>query len=84
MSDMRVIEHGAGGAPDVMTISSRPVPQPEAGEILIKVAAAGVNGPDLKQRRVADPQIRLAGAGGRQRGPEVIGARGPQAVPDRP
>ena len=51
MSDMRVIEHGAGGAPDVMTIGSRPVPQPEAGEILIKVAAAGVNGPDLKQRR---------------------------------
>ncbi|MEL6998068.1 MAG: NAD(P)H-quinone oxidoreductase [Pseudomonadota bacterium] len=51
MTDMRVIEHGAGGAPDVMAVRTRPVPSAKPGEILIKVAAAGVNGPDLKQRR---------------------------------
>ncbi|MEM9062816.1 MAG: NAD(P)H-quinone oxidoreductase [Pseudomonadota bacterium] len=51
MTNMRVIEHGAGGAPEVMAIRSRPVPEVKPGEILIKVAAAGVNGPDLKQRK---------------------------------
>ena len=51
MADMKIIEHGLGGAPNVMTIGSRAVPEVGTGEILIKVAAAGVNGPDLKQRR---------------------------------
>ncbi|MEM7684242.1 MAG: NAD(P)H-quinone oxidoreductase [Pseudomonadota bacterium] len=51
MTDMRVIEHGAGGAPDVMAVRTRPVPSAKPGEILIKVSAAGVNGPDLKQRK---------------------------------
>ncbi len=48
---MRVVEHGAGGSPDVMTIGERQRPEPGPGQLLIKVAAAGVNGPDLKQRR---------------------------------
>lgn len=51
MSDMRIIEHGMGGAPDVMKIGTRARPEAGPGQILIKVAAAGVNGPDLKQRR---------------------------------
>ena len=51
MSDMRVIEHGKGGTPDVMQIGSRARPEAGEGRVLIKVAAAGVNGPDLKQRR---------------------------------
>ena len=51
MAEMKVVEHGAGGAPDVMNLASRPVPEPAEGEVLIKVTAAGVNGPDLKQRR---------------------------------
>ena len=50
MADMRVIEHGEGGGPDVLGIGHRPRPTAEAGEVLIKIAAAGVNGPDLKQR----------------------------------
>jgi NADPH2:quinone reductase len=41
---------GAGG-PDVLRLTTRPVPQPAAGEVLIKVAAAGVNGPDMMQRK---------------------------------
>lgn len=51
MAEMRVIEHGEGGGPEVLTLATRPMPQAGPGQILIKVAAAGVNGPDLKQRR---------------------------------
>jgi NADPH2:quinone reductase len=39
------------GGPDVLETQERPVPQPQAGEILIKVAAAGVNRPDVMQRK---------------------------------
>ena len=55
MADMRVIEHGEGGGPEVLRPGSRPVPQPGAGEVLVRVIAAGVNGPDLKQRKGAYP-----------------------------
>lgn len=41
----------APGGPDALQIVNRPVPQPAYGEVLIKVAAAGVNGADLTQRR---------------------------------
>lgn len=47
---MTVIAIRAPGGPDVLTPESRPVPQPGAGEILLKVAAAGVNRPDVMQR----------------------------------
>ncbi len=39
------------GDADVLEIADHPTPTPQPGEILIKVAAAGVNGPDLVQRR---------------------------------
>jgi putative PIG3 family NAD(P)H quinone oxidoreductase len=38
------------GGPEVLTLSDLPVPTPRAGEVLIKVAAAGVNRPDVLQR----------------------------------
>ena len=38
------------GGPDVLQPTSVPVPQPGRGEVLIKVAAAGVNRPDVMQR----------------------------------
>jgi putative PIG3 family NAD(P)H quinone oxidoreductase len=38
------------GGPDVLHSVQRPLPSPEAGELLIRVAAAGVNRPDLMQR----------------------------------
>ena len=38
------------GGPEVLYCVERPVPTPEAGEVLIRVAAAGVNRPDLMQR----------------------------------
>ncbi|MEM1149306.1 MAG: NAD(P)H-quinone oxidoreductase [Pseudomonadota bacterium] len=48
---MRVIEMSEAGGPDVLVLGARPVPEAKAGEVLIKVTAAGVNGPDLVQRR---------------------------------
>jgi putative PIG3 family NAD(P)H quinone oxidoreductase len=47
---MTVIAISQPGRPEVLTPESRPLPQPEAGEILVKVAAAGVNRPDVMQR----------------------------------
>jgi len=38
------------GGPEVLVSEERPVPQPRPGEVLIRVAAAGVNRPDLLQR----------------------------------
>lgn len=39
------------GPPDVLTAQQRPMPHPDAGEVLIKTAAAGVNRPDVMQRK---------------------------------
>ncbi|OGB23019.1 MAG: NAD(P)H-quinone oxidoreductase [Burkholderiales bacterium RIFCSPLOWO2_02_FULL_57_36] len=47
---MRAIEITQPGAPEVLKICERPIPVPKAGEILIKVHAAGINRPDLLQR----------------------------------
>src|SRR5215510_11809244 len=47
---MRVIEIGGHGGPEVLRIAERPVPAPRDGEVLIRVAAAGVNRPDIMQR----------------------------------
>jgi putative PIG3 family NAD(P)H quinone oxidoreductase len=47
---MRVIEVSQPGGPDVLVIGERPTPSVAAGEVLIKVAAAGVNRPDVMQR----------------------------------
>jgi NADPH:quinone reductase len=47
---MRVVEHAPGGSPDVLRLGSVPVPQPGPDELLIHVAVAGVNRPDIAQR----------------------------------
>lgn len=49
--DMQVIEMREPGGPEVLVPGRRPPPRPAAGEVLIRVAAAGVNGPDIVQRR---------------------------------
>lgn len=48
--EMTVIEISQPGGPEVLKPAPRPMPQPAAGEVLIKVAAAGVNRPDVLQR----------------------------------
>ncbi len=41
----------APGGPEVLRLADAPVPQPGAGEVLVKVAFAGVNRPDVIQRQ---------------------------------
>jgi NADPH:quinone reductase len=48
---MIAIEISEPGGPDVLRVIERPIPEPADGEILVKVAAAGVNRPDLMQRQ---------------------------------
>src|SRR5262245_65804869 len=47
---MRAVEISKPGGPEVLKPVERPVPVPKPNEILIKVAAAGVNRPDVLQR----------------------------------
>ncbi|NNG05848.1 MAG: NAD(P)H-quinone oxidoreductase [Inquilinus sp.] len=47
---MTAIEISAPGGPEVLRATTLPVPEPGAGEVLIRVAAAGVNRPDVLQR----------------------------------
>jgi NADPH:quinone reductase len=49
-AEIRVIEHGTGGPPSCMTLGHAAVPVPQADEVLIQVAFAGVNRPDCLQR----------------------------------
>ena len=48
---MTAIEISAPGGPDVLVAAQRPIPEPRAGEVLLKVAYAGVNRPDVIQRK---------------------------------
>lgn len=48
--DMRVIEIAQSGGPEVLTPAQRDIPAPKAGEVVIRVAYAGVNRPDALQR----------------------------------
>jgi len=49
-SKMRAVEIAKPGGPEVLTPVERPLPSPKPNEILVKVAAAGVNRPDVLQR----------------------------------
>ncbi|KTT69736.1 NAD(P)H-quinone oxidoreductase [Sphingomonas endophytica] len=48
---MQAIDPAQAGGPDVLVPVERPVPPPRAGEVLVRVAAAGVNRPDVLQRQ---------------------------------
>ncbi|MFM0286287.1 NAD(P)H-quinone oxidoreductase [Paraburkholderia megapolitana] len=50
---MKAIEITEFGAPEVLKLAERPMPEPKAGEVLIKVAASGINRPDVFQRKGA-------------------------------
>jgi putative PIG3 family NAD(P)H quinone oxidoreductase len=53
---MRAVEITKPGGPDVLCLTERPVPSPRAGEVVLKLAYAGVNRPDALQRAGAyDP-----------------------------
>ena len=48
---MKTIEMREAGGPEVLETGERPLPEIGEGEVLVRVIAAGVNGPDLVQRR---------------------------------
>jgi NADPH:quinone reductase len=54
-STMRAVGISRPGEADVLTVVERPVPVPGPGDVLIEVAAAGVNRPDILQRKGAYP-----------------------------
>jgi NADPH2:quinone reductase len=67
---MTIIEVTTPGGPEAMHLATAPVPQPRPGEVLVKVAAAGVNRPDVQQRKGlyppppgASPLLGLEAAG---------------------
>ena len=50
-ASMKAIEITEPGGPEMLRPCTRPVPEPGAGEVLVRVEAAGVNFPDVAQRR---------------------------------
>jgi len=77
---MTVIEAKESGGPEVLVPATRPVPAPGPGEVLIEVAAAGINRPDVLQRQGLYPAPKGASD---LLGLEVAGqvvARGPGAT----
>ncbi|MBS0507470.1 MAG: NAD(P)H-quinone oxidoreductase [Proteobacteria bacterium] len=48
---MQAVEIAAFGPPEGLRLAERPLPQPGVGELLIRVAASGVNRPDVLQRK---------------------------------
>lgn len=70
---MRVVEITAPGGPEVLRVAERPVPRPGAGEILVRVHAAGVNRPDALQRAGAyDPPPGASDLPGLEAAGEVV------------
>ncbi|WP_458097300.1 NAD(P)H-quinone oxidoreductase [Roseomonas sp. WA12] len=59
---MTFIAHGAGGGSEVLAPTTGPLPVPAADEVLIRVLAAGVNRPDVQQRKGLYPPPKGASA----------------------
>lgn len=54
-ADMLFVDLPKPGAPGAMVMARGPLPQPKPGDILVRVAAAGVNRPDISQRQGSYP-----------------------------
>ncbi|MDI7861352.1 NAD(P)H-quinone oxidoreductase [Rhizobiaceae bacterium n13] len=59
-AEMRYVNLKSFGGPEMMSIARAPLPEPGAGEILIRVEAAGVNRPDVAQRQGTYPPPKEA------------------------
>lgn len=59
---MKYVNYPTTGAPSVLSLSEGPVPDPGPNEVLIKVAASGVNRPDVLQRKGLYPPPENASA----------------------
>ncbi len=83
-AQMSAISASAPGGPEVLSLHTVPLPETRPGEVLIRVAAAGINAPDLAQRRGdypppsgASPLLGLEVAG------EIAVATGEWRIGDR-
>ena len=81
---MSAITARAPGGSEMLALATVPTPQPAPGEVLIRVAAAGINAPDLAQRRGdyppppgASPLLGLEVSG------EIAVAAGPWSIGDK-
>ncbi|MGG5810307.1 NAD(P)H-quinone oxidoreductase [Falsiroseomonas sp. CW058] len=54
-AEMTLIDHGAGGGPEVLVPARGPLPVPRGDEVLIRTLAVGVNRPDVAQRSGSYP-----------------------------
>ena len=81
-SEMLAIDPTGPGGPEMLIPVRRPVPRPAEGEVLIKVAAAGVNRPDILQRRgLYPPPPGAPSIPGLEVAGTIVGS-GPGARPD--
>ncbi|MEX0349143.1 MAG: NAD(P)H-quinone oxidoreductase [Paracoccaceae bacterium] len=70
---MRAVEISQPGGPEVLKPVQRPVPEPEQGQVVLKVAFAGVNRPDALQRAGAyDPPPGASDLPGLEASGEVV------------
>jgi NADPH:quinone reductase-like Zn-dependent oxidoreductase len=74
---MRAIEYTANGGPEVLTLVERPIPQPAAGEVRVRVHVSGVNPTDWKAREGAGRGPLKEAQVPNQDGAGVIDAVGP-------
>ena len=72
--EMSVVEIAAPGGPEQLKLAHRPVPTPQDGEVLVRVAAAGVNRPDVLQRKgLYPPPAGVTDIPGLEVAGEVVG-----------
>ncbi len=70
---MRAVEISEPGGPDVLRLTERPIPKPANGQVILKVAYAGVNRPDALQRAGAyDPPPGASDLPGLEASGEVV------------
>ncbi len=70
---MRAVEITSPGGPDVLKLTERPIPEPGNGQVILKVAYAGVNRPDALQRAGAyDPPPGASDLPGLEASGEVV------------
>ncbi|WP_171209022.1 MULTISPECIES: NAD(P)H-quinone oxidoreductase [unclassified Ruegeria] len=70
---MRAVEITKPGGPDVLQVTERPMPEPAHGQVVLKVAYAGVNRPDALQRAgVYDPPPGASDLPGLEASGEVV------------
>ena len=78
---MRAIVHSQTGPASVLRLEDRPIPEPDAGEVRVRIAVSGVNPTDWKSRSGTTSELAFPEVTPNQDGAGVVDAVGP-GVPD--